>query len=150
MGRRGETWVVVQVILLGLYLLAPVAGGTWSLPRGVQIAGWAFAGAGAVILGWSAIRLGGSLTPFPRPKEHGILVTDGPYGIVRHPIYTGVVLTCFGMALGTESLLRLGLTALLLVFFDVKSRREEQWLEERYPAYLNYKKRVKKLIPWLY
>lgn len=150
MGRRGEIWVVAQALLLALYLAAPLAGGSVALLSGVRAAGWALAGAGAVILGWSALRLGRSLTPFPRPREHGVLVTDGPYGIVRHPIYAGVVLTCFGISLGTENLLRLAVTGLLLVFFDLKSRREERWLEESYPAYPNYKRRVKKLIPWLY
>ena len=39
---------------------------------------------------------------------------------------------------------------LLLLFFDLKSRREEQWLRERYPGYDSYQRRVRKLIPWLY
>lgn len=150
MGRRGEAWVVVQALLLALYLAAPLAGGAWALSPGMRIAGWTCAGAGLVILGWSALRLGRSLTPFPRPREHAVLVTDGPYGIVRHPIYSGVVLTCLGISLGTGNVIRLVITALLLVFFDLKSRREEQWLEESYPAYPDYKRWVRRLIPWLY
>lgn len=66
------------------------------------------------------------------------------------PIYAGVVLACLGLSIATENLFRLGVTALLLVFFDLKSRREEQWLGERYPDYQDYSKRVKKLLPWLY
>lgn len=150
MGRRGEVWVILQALLLVLFLFAPIAGGDFELPDAVRAAGGAFAGAGLVILGWSALRLGRSLTPFPRPVEHGRLVTSGPYRFIRHPIYGGVVLACLGLSLVTENLFRLGVTALLFVFFDLKSRREEQWLGERYPGYRDYSKRVKKLIPWLY
>ena len=42
------------------------------------------------------------------------------------------------------------LPVLLFIFFDLKSRREEQWLREAYPDYPAYQKRVKKLIPWVY
>jgi len=38
----------------------------------------------------------------------------------------------------------------LLVFFHLKSRREERWLVERYPEYADYQKRVKKIIPFIW
>jgi protein-S-isoprenylcysteine O-methyltransferase Ste14 len=41
-------------------------------------------------------------------------------------------------------------TAALLVFFDLKARREERWLEEAYPGYGDYRRRVRKLVPFLY
>lgn len=150
MGRRGEVWVVLQAVLLVLLFVAPLAGGGLALPGIARALGWGFVAAGIGILGWSSLRLGRSLTPFPRPVKHGTLVTSGPYRIVRHPIYAGVVLACLGLSIATENLFRLGVTALLLVFFDLKSRREEQWLGERYPDYQDYSKRVKKLLPWLY
>ena len=40
--------------------------------------------------------------------------------------------------------------ALLVVFFDIKSRREEAWLAARFPAYADYRRRVRKLIPFIY
>jgi protein-S-isoprenylcysteine O-methyltransferase Ste14 len=69
---------------------------------------------------------------------------------VRHPIYFAVLLGCLGLALASQSPLRLLLTLALLVFFDRKARREEIWLQEQYPEYASYKIRVKKLIPWIY
>jgi protein-S-isoprenylcysteine O-methyltransferase Ste14 len=39
---------------------------------------------------------------------------------------------------------------LLLVFFDIKSRREEAWLLARFPAYRDYRRRVRKLMPFIY
>ena len=38
----------------------------------------------------------------------------------------------------------------LLAFFDVKSRREERWLTEKFPDYAAYRTRVHKLIPFVY
>ncbi|NER03929.1 MAG: isoprenylcysteine carboxylmethyltransferase family protein, partial [Okeania sp. SIO3C4] len=38
----------------------------------------------------------------------------------------------------------------ILVFRDLKERREETWLSEKYPEYSDYQQRVKKLIPRIY
>jgi len=38
----------------------------------------------------------------------------------------------------------------LMVFFDLKARREERWLREEVPGYADYQKRVHRLIPFLY
>jgi protein-S-isoprenylcysteine O-methyltransferase Ste14 len=40
--------------------------------------------------------------------------------------------------------------ALVFLFFEVKTRREEQWLSEKYPEYAVYRKRVKRLIPFIH
>jgi protein-S-isoprenylcysteine O-methyltransferase Ste14 len=38
----------------------------------------------------------------------------------------------------------------LFIFFEFKTQREERWLLEKFPAYSEYRNRVKKLIPWVY
>ena len=58
------------------------------------------------------------------------------------------VTLCFRLAL-TRLAMPLW-AALLLVFFDIKSRREEAWLVARFPAYADYRRRVRKLIPFIY
>jgi protein-S-isoprenylcysteine O-methyltransferase Ste14 len=55
-----------------------------------------------------------------------------------------------GWAIAVRSWLTLAYALLLLVFLDVKSRREEQWLRERFPTYRDYQRRVRKLVPFLY
>ena len=116
----------------------------------LQFVGWALAIFAILLLAWSALNLGRSLTPFPRPVPNGELVTTGAYRFVRHPIYCGVIIGALGLSLATENWSRLALTAVLLLFFDLKARREEGWLQEKYPEYVKYKSRVKKLIPWIY
>ena len=150
MGRRGEWWVIVQAALLTLFLVVPRIGPAWPNSDVFRFAGWGFAIIGTLLLTWSALNLGRSFTPFPRPVPQGQLVTTGAYRFVRHPIYFAVLIGCLGVALATTSPLRLVLTLALLIFFDQKARQEESWLQEQYPQYAAYKKRVKKLVPWIY
>ena len=96
------------------------------------------------------LALGRNLSPFPKPIEGGALVTSGVYGIVRHPIYTGLILGTLGWGLLMSSVLGVILAGVLFLFFDRKSRREEVWLMETYPGYAEYRRRVKKLIPGIY
>jgi protein-S-isoprenylcysteine O-methyltransferase Ste14 len=150
MGSRGEAWVAVQAGLLILFLAVPQVGPPWPHADAFRLAGWLLAASGILLFMWSALNLGRSLTPFPRPLPHGRLVTDGAYRFVRHPIYFAVILACLGFALSSRSVLRLALTLVLFIFFDMKARREESWLRQQYPAYADYQARVKKLIPWIY
>ena len=70
--------------------------------------------------------------------------------VCGHPIYSGVILGSFGWGLMNNSLLTLLLVLILFVFFDLKSRREERWLSEKYANYVTYQVRVRKLIPLIY
>lgn len=150
MGQRGEIWVLAQATLLIIFSLAPPIGVLHFDSAALRMIGWLLSTAGIIVLAWSASNLGRSLTPFPRPTEKGKLVTTGAYRFVRHPIYFGVIMGCLGISLVTFNLFRLYLTLILFVFFDMKATREERWLVEQYIDYLPYKRRVKKLIPWIY
>lgn len=55
-----------------------------------------------------------------------------------------------GWGLVAASSLTLAGAILLAVFFDLKSRREEIWLVERYSDYAAYRSRTRRLLPWLY
>jgi protein-S-isoprenylcysteine O-methyltransferase Ste14 len=156
-GARGEWYVVFQFILVGFIVLAPLApgrlmpatGGLWL--RAMQVvglvlllAGAGVANAGLLSLGWR------NLTALPYPRQGAELVVGGAYRWVRHPIYSGVILGALGWSLLVNNVLALALTAVLIFFFDLKSRQEEAWLRQRYPAYATYQKQVRKLIPWIY
>jgi protein-S-isoprenylcysteine O-methyltransferase Ste14 len=91
-----------------------------------------------------------NLTAVPRPVEGGRLIDTGAYGMVRHPIYTGIVAAAIGWGLATASPAALVAAALLGGFFDLKSRREEAWLLAAYPDYAAYRERVRKLVPFIY
>jgi protein-S-isoprenylcysteine O-methyltransferase Ste14 len=153
---RGEYLVLLQGALLTAFTILPV----YQLP-GLKIQSthllyiiWFMAS----ILGLSAlilivkglIDLGKNLTPLPYPIDNGELVQTGIYRIVRHPLYSGLILAAFGWTLWQMSLSHLIATAILLIFFDIKANREETWLTQKYPDYLEYRQRVKKIIPGIY
>ena len=154
-GARGEWLVVAQVALIGLLFLGPraVAGQpAWAFPfpRACTVVGGVLMAGGAVLFFASLVRLGRGLTPLPYPKDGAELVQTGPFALVRHPIYSGGLVLGFGWALWVQSWLTLGYAVVLFVFLDAKSRREERWLVERFPAYATYRRRVRKLIPFVY
>jgi protein-S-isoprenylcysteine O-methyltransferase Ste14 len=147
---RGAGWVMVQVILFALIALAPQISLFWTATWISALFGVLFLISGLVLLLASLFNLGKNLTPFPRPLPDSQLITTGVYSLVRHPMYLSVILVCLGFSLLTTNFIRLALTGILFVFFDAKSRYEETWLKQKFPNYLNYQNRVKKLLPWIY
>ncbi len=75
---------------------------------------------------------------------------SGPFAIVRHPIYSGLILGSAGFALMVSGWLTWVYAGALFLVLDVKSRREERWLAERFPDYPAYQRRVRKLLPFIY
>lgn len=154
-GARGEWFVVAQAGLLALILFGPrdlpflpVWPSAWAQP--VAWFGGGLMAVGAAMGLLSAGQLGRNLTPLPHPRDEATLVVGGLYRRVRHPLYGSVILMAVGWALWVQGTLTL-LTALALgVFFDIKARREEAWLLQRFPEYAAYRQRVRKLIPFVY
>jgi protein-S-isoprenylcysteine O-methyltransferase Ste14 len=93
------------------------------------------------------IALGRNRTAFPQPREGSHLVQHGIYGVVRHPLYTSVMLASLGWGLIWQSGLALMAALALIPFFHAKARREERWLREKFPGYAEYRKRVPPFVP---
>jgi protein-S-isoprenylcysteine O-methyltransferase Ste14 len=154
-GARGEWYVIAQVGLFALVVLGPrtlpglPAWGPTAALIG-SVLGVALMPSGAALSVAGLLRLGPNLTPLPYPKDCSELVDSGAYAIVRHPIYSGLILAAFGWGLWVHGGLTLVWALLLFAFFDVKSRLEERWLAEKFADYRAYQQRVRKLIPWVY
>ena len=147
--------MVLQMGLIALVFFGPrggegVLGWPESVARVTRLASVPLMVVGGGVFIAACLGLGRRLTPLPFPKESSSLVQTGVYAIVRHPIYGGGLVLAIGWAFRTQSWLTLGYVVLLFLFFDLKSRREEEWLTQRYPEYADYRKRVRKLIPFVY
>jgi protein-S-isoprenylcysteine O-methyltransferase Ste14 len=154
-GTRGEWFVVAQFLLLALIAVGPTTWRGWpSLPfpggRWVSLLGVGLL-IGAACLGAAAVaKLGDALTPLPCPSPTAVLRETGVYRLVRHPMYSSVIVAALGWALFRRGWLTLGYALLGWAFLEVKVRREEKWLLARFPGYADYRRRVRKFIPFVY
>lgn len=86
----------------------------------------------------------------PEVPENSALVTAGPYKIIRHPMYTGIMLIAAALVTYDFSFDRV--LALLLLFGVLlyKTELEEKYLDKHFKEYGSYKSQTKKLVPYLY
>jgi protein-S-isoprenylcysteine O-methyltransferase Ste14 len=141
--------IVVFVILL-------VRVGAFRGHRGLNTDPW-LAGLGLVLFSaglgfaiWARIHIGRNWGTPMTQKAEPELVTSGPYRLVRHPIYSGVLLAGVGTAL---ALSWMWLTAVVLagVYFIYSATVEERYMTERFPdQYPVYKQSTKMLLPFIF
>jgi 2-amino-4-hydroxy-6-hydroxymethyldihydropteridine diphosphokinase len=148
----GIYWVIAQLVLFAFVAMALFADG--SLPTRdldwVRILGVLTLAVGAYLVLASARSLGQALTALPEPALGAEMVEVGPYRLVRHPMYGGVVLLFLGVSFALRSGTAAVLSAGLLGFFFLKSSYEERGLRVAYPLYSGYRRRVKKrFLPFL-
>jgi protein-S-isoprenylcysteine O-methyltransferase Ste14 len=87
----------------------------------------------------------------PSLKKDHELIQRGPYRLVRHPIYTGLLLAVFGTCLAGGRVWNLCVVAMAAILLIVKLKAEEALLTRQFPeAYPQYQRRVKAIIPVLY
>jgi protein-S-isoprenylcysteine O-methyltransferase Ste14 len=148
--ERGGFWVLAQgVLLLAIILLAIRFHDERGCPV-VFFSGFILLSIGVGVGLAGAVALGRNITPFPKPSGKGLLVKRGIFSFIRHPIYTGVMLSSLGWALVWQSWPALLLALVLIPFFDAKARREEYWLRKAFSDYADYERCVKRFIPWVY
>ena len=87
--------------------------------------------------------LGNNLSPFPRPKANGNLITSGIYSFIRHPMYYSLILFSFGFLIIKLSFYYLCLTLSLILVIKYKIILEEEYLNNKFKNYFFYKDKVK-------
>lgn len=147
---RGGIWIALQ---FGTIAIALVTGWIWRghwNPEVSSVVGKSLLILSGIIAAAGFLALGRNLTPNPRPRETGTLVQHGIYRVMRHPLYTSLVLGCLGWSLQWQSGPALAATAFLAWALDSKARVEERWLHKRFADYASYAHRVRRFIPWVY
>ena len=143
---RGKLLVSGQFLLLGLLVIMPriVAGHS---PSWLRLTGYLLIVTGTGLAVVAALRLDEALTPWPEPRSSATLRTEGIYAVVRHPIYTGVLLIGYGLSARSLSVGSVAAAVALTMLLAVKARYEERLLGERYPEYSTYCQRVPRFMP---
>jgi len=163
---RAKRTVEKQSLLSALAHRIPVGLGWWFLafprisptmnrvviPRTAfsQIIGVAICVLGLFFTLWARRTLAGNWSSDVTFKRDHELIRTGPYRIVRHPIYTGVLVMCLGTAIEIGALR--GVFGLLLVGvgFWIKLTQEERLLLRHFPdSYPSYQRDVKALVPFV-
>ena len=105
--------------------------------------------AGFAFCWWARLHLGKLWSGFVTLKEGHYIVDTGPYGLVRHPIYTGVMFAALMTALLRATPLAFAGFALVVLGLSMIAKTEERFLSEQLgaEAYGSYKKRVPMLVP---
>jgi len=125
--------------------LVPATG---ALP--LALGGLLLAILGAGLAAWAKVRLGKWFSATFGVKEGHVLVTDGPYGITRHPICTGILIALVGSTLVWNSTLTLVLAALMAVPLFFHTVYEEALFEHHFGGpYFDYQQRVPRLVPFV-
>lgn len=146
--------VALAVVVVVVAVIRLVPGRDWHALRvdalWVTLLGLAVLLASTAFTLWARVALGTMWSMDAIVKQGHQLRTHGPYGVTRHPIYTGML----GMLLGSLLLAGVGRSLLILlagvVFFEVKIREEERLMSATFPdQYAHYRQRVPQLIPGL-
>ena len=99
---------------------------------------------------WARLHLGRLWSSSVTRKEHHHVVDSGPYSLVRHPIYTGLLLAIVATALARVTDVTIAGAAVLASAIYIKARLEETFLHEQLgAAYDEYARRVPMLIPFV-
>jgi protein-S-isoprenylcysteine O-methyltransferase Ste14 len=143
--RTWITFVVVAVIMSRFRIIrdhGAATGNPWLLGTGLTI----FV-LGLALAVWARVYLGGNWgMPMSQRAEHE-LVTTGPYRMIRHPIYSGMLLGTLGTAIAIN-LYWLNAAVILGAYFLISAAIEERTMIKLFPAaYPPYRHTTKMLIP---
>jgi len=137
--------VVAALVRAGVFRTHGVTSDPWRGGAGLIL--WAVGLAFAV---WARVHLGRNWGSPMSQKEDLELVTSGPYRLVRHPIYTGILVAGAGTAVAL-SWTWLIVVAFFAAYFGYSAVVEERNLAKRLPdSYPAYRSRTKMLVPYVF
>ncbi len=141
-------FVSIQLLLFIVYFI-PAFSLDFKIFEPFKYIGLVIAIMGLIIVLVALLQLNKNLTPFPTPLSDGTLIKTGLYKLVRHPIYSGIILAAIGFGLFQESFWKIGIGLSLWILFYFKSKYEETLLLKRYPDYKSYSKTAKRFFPFI-
>src|SRR5450432_1236822 len=146
-------WMVIMAsVAAGIYVTAHWPAGTLPHRQMFELVGAFLFGAGLLLRWWAIITLGRFFTVDVTIEKDHELVERGPFRVVRHPSYTGVLLAFVGFALtlrnwGALLVILLPICAAFVRRMNVEEEALSRALGSRYADYM---RRTKRLVPFVY
>lgn len=143
-------WIHVQnALTLGSLILGPIFRS--SSLNWLQISVATILLSVGALVGILGVRtLGSNRTPHPAPLSNGALVRVRIYSVIRHPLYSSLILVTLGWSILWGSVPALLGSLALAIFLDQKARVEERQLTARFPEYSTYARSTRRFIPGIY
>ena len=105
---------------------------------------------GVFIGAWGIWEMRQGFNAIPDVKAGNTLVTTGIYGYIRNPMYSALLIVYSALVIDNFSTMRLFGLIFLAIVLIMKIRYEEELLDKHFKEYLEYKKKTRRLIPFLY
>jgi len=139
------------VIILNIFFPEWIGWSKLNLPGWLRITGLALALISVLWLWWVFFTLGSTASETVLPEESQELITTGPYGFVRHPLYAGGLLFLFsiGLVFADWVILIFALAGFLAFRFLVIPAEEESLLAAFGEDYETYRRRTGTMLPWI-
>jgi len=120
--------------------------GLWSFWIGAAVAV-----AGLLFAVWARQHLASNWSSAVTIKQGHELITTGPYALVRHPIYTGILTGFLGTAIALSQVRGVIGFVLMLVVLWLKLRMEEEWMRSQFgQTYATYSRQTAALVPYFF
>jgi protein-S-isoprenylcysteine O-methyltransferase Ste14 len=140
-------FVSMQLLLFIIYFI-PITIFSFQTNYYFNYAALFFSIIGILIIALAILQLDKNLTPFPTPKENGKLIQTGLYKFVRHPIYSGIILSAISFGLYHGSFWKISVGFALWILFFFKSIYEENMLSKPFEDYEAYRKNTSRFFPF--
>ena len=141
---KGKILVIIQFSCLALLAIVT----NW-----LALPWWTFLllGISGALAMWAMLVMKfGNFNVVPYPVENGIMVSRGPYKVIRHPMYTSIFIFAIALLAGQFDYIKLIISLVLVAGLVVKMLFEEDLLCKHYAGYNAYMKETKRVIPFLW
>jgi protein-S-isoprenylcysteine O-methyltransferase Ste14 len=151
----GFARLAVIAVVLVVVLTRPLANSSlhdrmWGPSSVLSFVAVVLVAIGALFAIWARITIGANWSGTVTFKQDHELMQNGPYNVVRHPIYSGLLLMGLASALANDEPYGFLLVAVVVAVFIPKIVIEEKLMTEHFPAeYPQYRQRVKAIIPFI-
>ena len=154
--RRGLTGLI-PVAAVAVIVLTPTSlrrsgllHQLWASSTILWVIALLLVASGSAFAIWARLTIGRNWSSTVTLKQDHELVRRGPYSIVRHPIYTGLLSMSVGTMVLTGLVESVGVVAVGIFYVAIKVRDEERLMSETFPAqYPEYQRTVKSIIPFI-